>query len=153
MRNAQFFHSSEKLQMKPWGQAVTHKFRCVFGVRWRTGVEAVSGCDLWAVAGGLSLAWALRDRTRSDLHEAIESKCQLHRRRITMWKVRLMWRRCSGGVLTGVVVLLVHNDSVPASPCQEGGWSKSPPPSSCSPSPGLGDNEPSYKTHKLSLWL
>lgn len=63
----------------------------------------------------------------------------------------------SGGVLTGVVLLLVHNGSVPASPCQEWGRSKSPPPSSSSPSLGLGDTDPSYninkKTNKHLFWL
>lgn len=52
-----------------------------------------------------------------------------------------------GGVLTGVIVLLVQVDSIPASACQEGGRFKSPPPSSTSPSNGLGDKEPSYNRH------
>ncbi len=140
-RNCKWIHEVKK---------VPHKVKCVFCVRWRTGIEAVSGCGLWAVAGGLSLAWTLWDRTGSDLHGLIDSKCQLHKGTINQHPRNVKWGRWGwweAGLLTGAVVLLVHGGSIPASPCHEGGRSKSPPPSSCSPSPGLGDKEPSYNKH------
>lgn len=108
------------------------------------------GVSLWHGLSGTGLGVTCMDQLRANINYNRNHK-SAPKQMCEMWKVRLMGSSCSGSVLTGVVVLLVHGGSIPASPCQEEGRSKSPPPSSCSPSRGLGDKEPSYNKHKQTF--
>ncbi len=112
------------------------------------------GClGVWSLGCGRGSLFGM-DSLGQDWEWPAWIKCQLHKGTINQHPRNVkwgMWGWWEAGLLTGAVVLLVHGGSIPASPCHEGGRSKSPPPSSCSPSPGLGDKEPSYNKHKQTF--